>query len=110
MCETLSFLLDNLYKILTTKLIRQVVGIPMGMSCAPFVSDLLLFYYERNLTMCLSKQKQSEVIAAKIFGRFIIDNNYFDGLTSQIYLSERQLNKQILLKPKPRFWICICLL
>ena len=49
--------------------------------------------------MFLSEEKQSEVI--EVFNstsRYLddllnIDNNYFDGLISQIYPSELQLNK-----------------
>ena len=66
--------------------------------------------------MSLSEEKQSEVIKAfSSTSRYLndllnIDNNYFDGLISQVYLSRLQLNKtKILLKLKAHFWICICL-
>ena len=39
MCETLTFLLDNIYVRFGTKLFRQIVGIPMGTNCAPLVAD-----------------------------------------------------------------------
>ena len=41
-----TFLLDNIYIRFSTKLYRQIVGIPMGTNCAPFVADLFLFCYE----------------------------------------------------------------
>ena len=34
-CDALTFLLDNIFIRFGTKLYRQVVGIPMGTSCAP---------------------------------------------------------------------------
>ena len=34
-CDTLTFLLDNIFIRFGTKLYRQVVGIPMGTNCAP---------------------------------------------------------------------------
>ena len=71
----------------------------MGANCAPFVADLFLFCYERHFMMSLPEEKQSEVIEAfSSTPRYLenlsnIDNDYFDGLISQIYPSELQLNK-----------------
>ena len=42
-CETLIFLLDNIYIRFGSKLYRQIVGIPMDTNCAPLVADLFLF-------------------------------------------------------------------
>ena len=42
-CDTLPFLLDNIYIRFGTKLYRQIVGILMGTNCAPLVADLFLF-------------------------------------------------------------------
>ena len=53
-CDALTFLLDNIFIQFGTKLYRQVVGIPMGTNCAPLVSDLFLFCYERDFMMSLS--------------------------------------------------------
>ena len=47
-CEALTFLLDNNYIRLSTKLFRQILGIPMGTNCAPLVADLFLLCYERD--------------------------------------------------------------
>ena len=41
-CEALSFLLDNIYIRFSTKLYKQIVGIPMCTNCAPLVADLFL--------------------------------------------------------------------
>ena len=99
MCEALTFLLDNIYIRFDTKLFRQIVGFPMGTNCAPLVADLLLFCYERDFMMSLSVENQSEIIEAfSSTSRYLddllnIDNTYFDGLISQIYPTEFQLNK-----------------
>ena len=53
-CETLIFLLDNIYVRFGTKLYRQIVDIPMGTYCAPLVADLFLFCCERDFMMSLS--------------------------------------------------------
>ena len=48
MCEALTFLLDNVYIRVGSKLCRQIVDIPMGTKYAPLVADLFLFCYERD--------------------------------------------------------------
>ena len=45
--EALTFLLDNIYIRFGPKLYRQIVDIPMSPNCAPLVTDLNLFCYER---------------------------------------------------------------
>ena len=61
-CDALSFLLDNIFIQFSTKLYRQVVGIPMGTTCALLAADLFLFCYERDFMMFLSDDKQADVI------------------------------------------------
>ena len=56
------FLLDNIFIRFGTKLIRQVVGIPMGTNCAPLVAYLFLFCYERGFMISLSGDKQADII------------------------------------------------
>ena len=48
----------------TTKMYRQVAGIPMDTNCAPLVFDLFLFCYERDLMMSLSGDKKADIIDA----------------------------------------------
>ena len=111
MCEALIYLLDNIYIRFGTKLYRQIVGIPMGTNCAPLVADLFLFCYERDFMTSLSDVKQAEIVEAfKCTSRYLddllnIDNPYFEGMVSRINPPEMQLNKLILLIPKPHFWI-----
>ena len=45
LCETLIYILDNIFIRFGTKLYRQIVGIPMGTNCAPLVADAFLFYF-----------------------------------------------------------------
>ena len=95
-CDALTFLLDNICIQLGTKLYRQVVGIPMGTNCAPLVTDLFLFCYERDLIMSLSDDTQADIIDAfNTTSRYLDDilkiNVYFNNMVSQIYPSELQL-------------------
>ena len=54
--DALTFLLDNIFIRLGTKLYRQVLWkrVPMGTNCADLVTDLFLFCYEMDFTMSLS--------------------------------------------------------
>ena len=98
-CETLTFLLDNIYIRFGSKLYRQIVGIPMGTNRAPLVADLFLFCYERDFMVSLSEDNQSGVIEAfNSTSRYLddllnIDNNFFDSMVNRIYPSELQLNQ-----------------
>ena len=62
--EALTFHLDNIYIRFSSKLYRQIVGIPMGTNCAPLVAGLFLFCYERDFMLSLSEDNQSDVIEA----------------------------------------------
>ena len=59
MCDALSYLLDDIYIRLGTKLYRQIVGIPMG---TPLVADL--YCYERDFMDSLNHDNQADVIEA----------------------------------------------
>ena len=47
-CDALSYLLDNIYIRLWTKLYRQIFGIPMGTNCAPLVADLFFLLLRKR--------------------------------------------------------------
>ena len=80
---------------------RQVAVIPMGTNCAPLVTDLFLFCYERDLMMSLSDDKQADNYIIDVFNTtprhlddiLNINNVYFDNMVSQLYPSELQVNK-----------------
>ena len=61
-CDSLSYLLDNIYIRFGTKLYRQIVGIPMDTNCAPPVADLFLYCHERNSMDSLNQDNQADVI------------------------------------------------
>ena len=98
-CETLIYLLDNIYIRFGTKLYRHIVGIPIGTNCAPLVADLFLCCYGRDFMTSLSDVKQAEIIEAfnstsrDLDDLLNIDNPYFEGIVNRIYPPELQLNK-----------------
>ena len=91
--------LDSIYIRFTTKLYRQIVGIPMGTKCAPLVADLLLYCYERDFMDSFNLDNQADIIEAFYStSRYLddllnIDSPYFEGMVYQIYPPELQLNK-----------------
>ena len=99
MCDALHYILDNIFIRFGSKLYRQIVGIPMGINCAPLVADLFLFCYERDFMLSLSDNNQADIIEAfNSTSRYLddllnIDNPYFEQMVGQIYPTELQLNK-----------------
>ena len=98
-CVFFIIFLNNIYIKFGNKLYRQIVGLPMGINCAPLVADLFLFCYERNFMTSLSGDNQADIIEGfKSTSRCLddllnIDNPYFEGMVNQIYPPELQLNK-----------------
>ena len=98
-CNSLTFLLDNIFVRYGDTVYRQVIGIPMGTNCAPLVADLFLYCYERDFMLSLKSDTQADVIEA--FGNtsrylddiFNIDNPFFDTMFPLIYPKELVLNK-----------------
>ena len=64
MCETLTYLLDNIFIRFSTELDRQIIGIPMGTNSAPLIPGLFLICYERDFIASLSYNKEAEIIQA----------------------------------------------
>ena len=81
-----------------------------GAIYAPLVEDLFLFCYERDIMLSLSDNNQTDIIEAlNSTSRYLddllnIDNPYFKQMVGQIYPTEHQLKKLILLILKLRFW------
>ena len=98
-CESLVFLLDNIFVRYGSTVYRQVIGIPMGTNCAPLVADLFLYCFESDFMMSLKPDSQADIIKAfnntsrYLDDIFNLDNPYFDGLISSIYPKELKLNK-----------------
>ena len=63
-CDSLHYLLDNIFIRFGSTLYRQIIGIHMGTNCAPLVADLFLFCYERDFMLSLSDKNQADVVEA----------------------------------------------
>jgi hypothetical protein len=53
----LNWLIDNIYVTFGDQCFRQVIGIPMGTDCAPFLANLFLYSYEYQW---IDKQKKAD--------------------------------------------------
>ena len=99
LCDSLTFLLDNIFVRFGNKVFKQVIGIPMGTNCAPLVADLFLYCYERDFMLNLSCETQSEVIDAfNNTSRYLddllnIENGFFQTMYKDIYPKELTLCK-----------------
>ena len=76
--------MGNIFIRFGSEVYRQMLGVPMGTNCAPFVADLFLFSYERDFMLSLSDNSQADVIVAfnytsrYVDDLFNTDNPYFE--------------------------------
>ena len=98
--KAISFLMDNCYFKMGSKIFRQVIGIPMGSDPAPFMANLYLFHYENIFMRNLKKE---DIQKARRFGnvfRFIDDlcaindNGLFEEYYKDIYPKDLILTKE----------------
>jgi hypothetical protein len=52
----LEFFIDNIFVLFGGCVFQQTVGIPMGTSCAPLLTDLFLYSYEADFIQGLLKK------------------------------------------------------
>ena len=70
-----NYLIDNIYVVCGNTLFRQVIGIPMGTDCAPFLANLFLYSYE-----CEWICRKSEIKEFDILNKFKNCFRYIDDL------------------------------
>jgi len=89
--EMLRFLLDNIFVKFKGKIYRQIIGVPMGCDCAPFLANLYLFYYEYKYVSELMSVDSQFKSFFKYYCRYIDDlctpNGIkdFDQVCKEIY-------------------------
>ena len=99
LCEVFTFLMENIYVQFNGMVYQQIVGIPMGTNCAPLISDLFLYCYERDFMSNLLKSKRFDLInkfndtSRYLDDIFTSDNPTFAEHILYIYPRELQLNK-----------------
>ena len=63
LCEAFTFLVENIYMYVQFDgmVYQQIVGVPMGINCAPLIADLFLYCYERDFMSDLQKSKRFDL-------------------------------------------------
>lgn len=98
--EYICYLIDNIYISVNNKIFRQIIGIPMGTDCAPFLANLYLYALEFKFLDNLTKE---DIPLARKFSnsyRYIDDlimfnnNGLMDEYKYKIYPKELILNKE----------------
>ena len=60
--KLVAWLIDNTYVTIGDSIFKQVVGIPMGTDCAPFLANLFLYAYEFEWLNNLLKLKKYTIL------------------------------------------------
>ncbi len=60
--DHINYLIDNIYVTCGDNLFRQVIGIPMGTDCAPFLANLFLYSYESEWMDKKLKNKDFDIL------------------------------------------------
>ena len=98
--RAVKFLLENCFFTIGNKVLRQIIGIPMGGDPAPFWANLFLFYFEHKW---IKKMRQTNNVLARKFSHTfryiddlltINDGGMFDRYYKEIYPEELQLKKE----------------
>ena len=88
-CEMTEFLIDNIFVQFGGRLFRQVIGIPMGINCAPLLADLFLYSYENEFLDNMIRSGHRRL--ARLFNlcyRYIDDLIVFNNKKFSDYLKE----------------------
>ena len=90
-CRMVEFLIDNIFVKFGGCLFREVIGISMGMNCAPLQADLFLYSYESEFVDNVirgshRKPARSFNLCYRYIDNFIVFNNKkFGDYVKEIY-------------------------
>ena len=95
-----TYLIDNIFVKCGTKVFRQIIGIPMGTDCAPFLANLFLYKYEFQFMEKMAKTKNPDIYEFRRVQRYLDDlllvngGDVMDKYAKDIYPSELVLKKE----------------
>ena len=97
--EYIVYLIDNIYILFGDTLHQQVIGIPMGISCAPLLANLFLMTFEYSFMQNLTKKDIHKARNFNYVFRYIDDliclnNEYFSSDITLIYPPELDVKKE----------------
>jgi hypothetical protein len=74
--ERVNWLTNNIYVTCGDSMLKQIIGIPMGTDCAPFLANLFLFAYAYK--WLTKKFKTKEFDDLKKFNDAVLQSHYLD--------------------------------
>ena len=94
----MEFLIDNIFVKFGGCLFRQVIGIPMGTTCAPLLADLFLYSYESEFLDMIRGGHRKLARSFNLCCRYIddlivINNKKFGDYVKEIYPSQLTVEK-----------------
>jgi hypothetical protein len=98
--DMVTYLIDNIFVKCGTKVFRQIIGIPMGTDCAPFLANLFLYKYEFQFMAKMAKTKNPDIYCFRRVQRYLDDlllvngGDVMDKYAKDIYPSELVLKKE----------------
>ena len=111
-CNSLHYLLVNIFIRFGAKLYRRIVGIHMGTNFAAFVADLFLYCFKKT-SFSFCKNQANVIVAFTFTSRYLdgllnIDNHYFEQIESPIKgdLAIRRIFSLVDMITKPKFSNC----
>ena len=93
----LEFLVDNIFLVSAGKVFQQIIGIPMGTSCAPLLADIFLYSYEAEFIQTLISTRRKRLASQfnftyrYIYGVSSIYNPDFKNYLGQMYPPELEI-------------------
>ena len=95
----MKWLINNIYVVCGDFLFRQVIGIPMGTDCAPFLANLYLYSYEYQWLVKKYENKEFDILRKFNYCfRYIDDllcitnDQFMDSIMKEIYPKELSLS------------------
>ena len=95
--KMLEFLVDNIFVVSAGKVFQQIIGIPMGINCAPLLADIFLYSYEAEFIQSLLSAGKKRLASQFNFTyRYIddvlsINNPDFENYLGQMYPPELEM-------------------
>ena len=96
--EQVKFIIDNAYVEFNSQIFRQIIGIPMGTNCGPYLANIFLHFYEYDFIDRMVANEEWEVLRSlHALFRYqddclvFEDNNVFSRVLSDIYPVEMEI-------------------
>ena len=96
--EHVKFLVDNAYVEFNGQIYKQIIGVPMGTNCGPYLANIFLHYYEQSYIMRMVDNEEWDTLhSLEALFRYqddclvFEDNGVFGRVLSDIYPNEMEV-------------------